>query len=72
MKVSQFKEGNLYYSTTTEILYKVVKGELFKFPLYSTNSDRQWAKAGYSGNHSHFEKAKKKHIDSLKSYGGKL
>ena len=64
LSVEDFKEGKLYYSKVTEIVYKVENGVLFKFPTY-IGAAREWAVAKYKGKQTYFQELTKKDVKDL-------
>ena len=45
--MGKLTDNNIVYSKITQIYYKRIKGELYKFPSYA-GADSQWDKASYS------------------------
>ena len=48
------KPGITVYSKVTEIYYKIVKGQLMKFPVYQ-NSEYGWKPSIYKGSFKHMK-----------------
>ena len=47
-KKEKLEEGVLVFSPVTEIYYKLVNGEVMKYPTYA-KADKIWKVAGYKG-----------------------
>ncbi len=64
MRGKPIKEGEILFSSVTEIFYKYEKGKLYKYATYAGGA-REWEESRYSGFFGHMKQATPKQLKEI-------